>query len=193
VIADREGTLTSPEPHRRRIDIVTDPDFTAGIENIPLDELRERRLTCDDLDTELSYYRRLLHGRMDLLAFELRRRSGEEERSLIEALPEILAGSETVADREPSGVPRALPIETPDIPLEGRRTIDRVLGDDFLARLPSLEHSELERIQGLLTEAEAEISNQRKAVYEAYELIHAELTRRYREGLADVTELLESS
>jgi hypothetical protein len=185
--------LTSPEPHRRRIDTINDPDFIADIESVPLDVLRERRALCDELDTELSYYRRLLHGRMDLLAFELRRRTGEEERSLIEALPEILAGSESVADQGRSGMPRALPIETPDIPLEGRRTIDRVLGDDFLAHLPSLETDELERVQALLTEVEAEISNQRKDVYEAYELILAEVTRRYREGIADVTELLKSS
>lgn len=185
--------MTSPEPHRRRIDTINDPQFIADIENVPLDVLRERRTLCDDLDTELSYYRRLLHGRMDLLAFELRRRAGEETRSLIEALPEILAGTETMADQGRSGMPRAIPIETPDIPLEGRRTIDRVLGDDFLARLPSLDTEELERIQALLTEVEGEISDQRKDVYEAYELILGEVTRRYREGIADVTELLKSS
>lgn len=185
--------MTAHEPQRRRIDVVTDPDFTENIESVPLDVLRERRTLCDDLDTELSYYRRLLHGRMDLLAFELRRRSGQEERSLIEALPEILAGSESVTDVARPGLPRALPIETPDIPLEGRRTIDRVLSDDFLARLPSLETAELEEIQTLLTEVESEISNQRTGVYSAYELIHAELTRRYRDGLADVSELLHRS
>jgi len=52
---------------------------------------------CDDLEGELSYYRRLLHGRLDLLNFELRRRSGEETRSLIEALPEILADGDQPA------------------------------------------------------------------------------------------------
>lgn len=68
-----------------------------------------------------------------------------------------------------------------------------MLGDDFLARLPSLDSEELERIQALLTDVEAEISDQRKDVYEAYELILGEVTRRYREGIADVTELLKSS
>lgn len=70
--------------------------------------------------------------------------------------------------------------------------IDRALGDDFLARLPSTETEDLKRIQVLLTEVESEISDQRKAVYGAYEEIHAELTRRYRDGLVDVSELLKS-
>ena len=83
------------EQHRRRIDQVLDPAFTADLEELPLEDLRARRNTLDELDTEFSYYRRILHGRMDLLDFELRRRSGEETRSIIEALPEILSDGAT--------------------------------------------------------------------------------------------------
>jgi len=126
---------------------------------------------------------------MDLLAFEMRRRSGEETRTLIEALPEILAdaiGGPTPGDP----LARALTIEAPDIPITGRREIDRVLDDDFLARLPSLEDEEIERIQAMLAETESAISKQRRTVYDAYERLQSELSRRYREGLADVDELL---
>jgi hypothetical protein len=178
--------------HRRRIDQVRDEEFTADLRGLNLDELRSRRSLLDDLDTELSFYRRVLHGRMDLLSFEMRRRSGEETRSLIEALPEILAGDELTAPAR-HGLPRELPISAPDFVGEGKRVIDRVLGDDFLAHLPTIDDHELEEIQSLLTEAEAEISEQRRDVYEAYEVVTAELTRRYREGLADANELLKSS
>ncbi|HEX9855781.1 MAG TPA: hypothetical protein VGC47_10725 [Acidimicrobiia bacterium] len=144
---------------------------------------------CDSLDTELSFYRRLLHGRMDLLAFELRRRRGEETRSLIDALPEILADpDEDAAVRDIHA--KSLPIEPPDIPGEGRRIVDQVLGDDFLAHLPSMSDHELEVIQSSLTEVEVEISSQRRAVYDSQEKINEELTRRYRDGLASVDELL---
>ena len=68
-----------------------------------------------------------------------------------------------------------------------------VLADDFLAHLPSLEDGELEAIQAALTEVETEVSEQRRAVYEAYETIHAELTRRYRNGLADIDSLLRTT
>jgi len=176
------------EKHRRRIDIVTDPEFVANLASVPLDELRERRDLCDELDTELSYYRRLLHGRMDLLAFEQRRRAGEETRSIIEALPEILAGSDAGAPLR-TEVARPLPIDPPD-PGEGRRAIDRVLGDDFLAHLPTIDNSELDEIQRMLATTEEGISNQRRGVYDAMEKVLEEITRRYQEGLATVDELL---
>lgn len=180
------------EQHRRRIDIVNDPAFTADIQDISLEALRERRHMCDDLDTELSYYRRLLHGRMDLLSFEIRRRRGEETRELIDALPEILADNDASSHEPRQLVARSLPVEPPDLPAFGRREIDHVLGDDFLARLPTLDDAELEDIQASLTEVEAEISTQRRSVYDAHEKIHEELTRRYRDGLASVDELLSS-
>jgi hypothetical protein len=110
---------------------VSEASFTADLDNLALDELRERRRVCDDLNSELSYYRRLLHGRLDLLGFELRRRSGEETRSLIEALPEILADS---GEPHRESMPKNLPIELPDMG-ERRRAIDRALDDDFLAHL----------------------------------------------------------
>jgi hypothetical protein len=176
------------EPNRRRIDVVTDPVFVATLNTDTLQELRERRVLCDELDNELSYYRRLLHGRLDLLGFEKRRRSGAETRSLIEALPEILADSEGPT-RETAL--KSLPIDTPDFLGDGHRAIDRVLGDDFLAHLPTLDDAELDEIEASLTVAERDISEQRRAVYDALALILEELTRRYREGLADVDELLE--
>lgn len=177
-------------PHRRRIDQVLDPDFVAGIESIPHDELRSRRRICDDLDAELSYYRRLLHARMDLLAFELRRRRGEETRSLIDALPDILA------DDSPEGaphftLPKALPVEPPDIPMEGRRSIDRVLADDFLTHLPDITDDELGEIELMLTKAERNVSAQRHNVYEVLEILTGEIARRYRDGGASVAQLLE--
>ncbi len=178
-----------PTDHRRRIDRILDEHYLDDIRTVNLTELRERRNLCDEIDTELSYYRRLLHGRMDLLAFELRRRSGEETRTLLEALPEIIAG----AERSGGTTGRQTPISVPDIPDAGRRPVDRALEDDFLGRLPSIDDAELVDIQSKLTDAEREVSAQRRGVYEAFERIQAELTRRYGEGLADADELLRHS
>ena len=174
--------------HRRRIDQIRDPEFVSNVDELPLDELRERRRVCEDLAAELSYYRRLLHGRMDLLSSEMRRRSGEETRTLIEALPDILA--EGSGDPPHYLVPKTLPVEPPEIPVEGRRPIDRVLADDFLAHLPDIDDTELQSIQEMLAEAEERVSTQRRAVYEALETLTGEVARRYRDGLASVNELL---
>lgn len=127
---------------------------------------------------------------MDLLAFELRRRSGEETRSLIEALPDILSdGGGT--DSSHFTVPKTLPVDPPDVPMEGRRPVDRVLADDFLAHLPDIDEEELESIQLMLTETERDVSEQRRSVYEVLETLTGEVARRYREGIVSVTDFLE--
>lgn len=127
---------------------------------------------------------------MDLLSFELRRRSGEETRSLIEALPDIL--SDAAEDASPHFlVPKTLPVEPPDVPMDGRRPIDRVLADDFLAHLPDIDDAELQSIQVMLTDAEQRVSTQRRAVYETLEVLTNEVARRYRDGLVSVNQLLD--
>jgi hypothetical protein len=176
--------------HRRRIDQVLDPEFIADIENLANDELRIRRSTCDDLDAELSYYRRLLHARIDLLSFEQRRRRGEETRSLIDALPDILADNTNV-DAPHFSMPKTLPVEPPDVPMDGRRPIDRVLADDFLTHLPDIDDEELEEIQLMLTKTEASVSEQRLSVYEVLETLTDEVARRYRDGIVSVNQFLE--
>ncbi len=164
--------------NRRRIDIILSPDYLADLDEAPTEELRQRRNMAGEVETELSFYRRLLHGKMDLLAFELRRRSGLESRSLIEALPEILGAGERAGG--PFGrQPQTL---APDLPDVRRREIDRVLEDDFLARLPSMETEELRPIQERLNETEEDISGKRRQVQQVFDSLQAEIMRRYRDG-----------
>lgn len=137
----------------------------------------------------MSYYRRLLHGRIDLLAFEQRRRSGDETRSLVDALPDVLgdgprrgAGAHVTA-----GTDDPTP---PDIPVSGSREIDYLLGDDFLSHISDLTDTELSSMRGRLSEAEVEISHQRGIVHDALDALSGELTRRYRSGATSVDDLL---
>lgn len=175
---------------RRRIDQVMDPTFTDGLDDLPMAEIRSRRAMLDELDTELSYYRRILHGRLDLLDFELRRRRGEETRSVIEALPQILADGSSGKSSNP--LDRELSLDTPEFAGVGRREVDKALGDDFLSHLPRIEEGELVQIREGLAEAEADVSKKRRAVYDAYDIITEELTKRYRDGVADVADLLSA-
>ena len=152
------------------------------LEDLDLEELRRRRSMCHDLDLELSYYRRMLHGKMDLLAFEMRRRAGEEEATLLEALPRILAEGGSTS---PTGLAtRSTPVAIPDIPSPGRRLVDRALQDDFLARLPSMNDDEVGETHDFLAEVEADVSRQRARLHEVLDGIQEELTRRYRHGSA---------
>ncbi len=169
------------EQHRRRLDQILDPSFVEGLEDLPLDELRHRRAMANDVETELSFYRRMLHGRMDLLNFELSRRRGDETRSLIEALPEILAAGETTG----GNVGRVRGDFFPFLPDERRRPIDDVLEDDFLTRMAEFSDSELSEIQSTLADTEAEISTSRRQVQDVFDHLHAHITGRYREDLDD--------
>lgn len=180
------------ETHRRRIDVISDLEFLADVAQLDLPELRRRRKMCTDLDGELSYHRRLLHGRLDLLAFERRRRTGEEERSLAEALPEIL-GDHPPSERggDTAHVTAAgTRTDPPSVPVPGRRDLDFVLGDDFLSRLPGMSPTDLAEIEERLIEAEHTVSQQRATVHQAEAVLGEELRRRYRKGLASIDELL---
>ncbi len=162
---------------RRRIDTILDPSFLEGLADLSFEELRDRREMVDQVETELSYYRRLLHGRIDLLEFELRRRRGEESRTLIEALPEILAGS----DRPGGGKGRSMRGGfAPPLTFEvGRRQIDRVLEDGFLANLPATSDDELAAVREMLGEAERDISRQRTEVHTVHAALQGEISDRY--------------
>lgn len=170
------------EQKRRRIDRALSDDFCEGLEDLPLDEVRRRRDMAEEVERQLSYYRRLFHGRMDLLAFEMRRRRGEETRTLIEALPEILASG--IAGGGETGSYRHLTVEL-DLPeVTGRRDLDQILEGDALTRVTSMEDSELADIQLALTEAERTLSDQRRRLHEVIDRLQAEIIDRYKRGLA---------
>ena len=171
---------------QRRIDTVLEPEYLADLTEVDLDELRSRRDTAEDVESQISYYRRLLHGRMDLLNFELRRRSGEEERSLLDALPEILATGMVLG-----GEPNLRHIETmPPLPTTtGRRLIDRIMDDGILTQLPELTDEEVNEALERLSEVEGELSSQRKQLHVVIDALQNEIVARYRsqQGQAQVT------
>jgi hypothetical protein len=170
------------DQQRRRIDQALSEDFAEGIEEFSLDEVRRRRDMAEEVERELSYYRRLLHGRMDLLAFELRRRRGEETRSLIEALPEIIASG--LGSTSSMGDSRHLSVEL-DLPeVMGRRDLDHILEDDGLTRITSMDEGEIVDFQLGLAEAEKIVSEQRRKLHVVIDRLQAEIIDRYKRGLA---------
>lgn len=169
---------------RRRIDIVLEPEYLEALDQLDLDELRRRRDTAEDVESQISYYRRLLHGRMDLLNFELRRRGGEEERTLLEALPEILAGG-MVLGSEPS----LRHIETmPPLPSKtGRRLIDKIMDDGVLTQLPDLDEEEIRTALEDLRDVETTLSQQRRELHSVIDALQDEIVDRYRSDQDETT------
>ena len=155
--------------------------------NIDLDTLRGRRALADDVETELVVLPPTCCTdawtcwRSRCVAAAARKRAASSR-----PFPEILGAGESS-----SASSRRAPTNlAPDLPDERRRHIDRVLGDDFLARMPSIEDAEMNGIQALLAETERDVSEQRKVAQQGFDAMQAEIMRRYKDGLADDTDLL---
>ncbi len=172
--------------HRRRIDTVLEPDYLEGLADLDLNEVRRRRDTAEDVEAQISYYRRLLHGRMDLLDFEMRRRTGEEQRTILEALPEILANGMILGSE-----PNLKHIETmPPLPsMTGRRLIDKIMDDGVLASLPELTDDEIIEAIERLRDVETQLSGQRRRLHQVIDVLQDEMVSRYRtqQGEASVS------
>jgi hypothetical protein len=175
----------------RRIDRVLEPAFVDGLDALGLDELRRRRDEAELEEADASYLRRLLQGRLDIVRAELARRAEEgagdhDIAALIDRLPAILT------DHDPgsfNAVPRVLAPPRAD---QHRRRVERLVSDDTLANLHELEHDDLERAVDVLTSEETKVSAVRRRVQDVLDRLRTELTHRYRDGGADVSELLES-
>ena len=167
-------------------------DYLAGIGTLSMPVLRARRGDCQEVEVALSYMRRLVQGRMDIVLAELRRRASGEDpvelEQLIAELPHILS----VGVRAP-GNGRLPTIFAPNDVEIDQRLIDRlddISGPEWLSSLSGLEEAELRAAADALTLLEREVSDTRKALFERIDTIQEEIVRRYKSGEASVDSLL---
>ena len=191
--------MTDPTPHaidtgsppgergRRRVDRVLSAEFLAGLEQAPLDRLRAQRRIVEQEEADLSYVRRMLQGRMDIIRAELVRRSGGAASgdSIVEHLGRILAD----APRRDHGSGRFLTVE-PSRLGEHRRRGEQVITDIDVSDVEARSDEELQAAAAQLSEVEAEVSLERRKVQEVMDACTAEVGRRYRVGSANVADLL---
>jgi hypothetical protein len=173
----------------RRIDRVLSEGYLEGLTEMPLTEVRELRNEAEQEEADLSYLRRLLQGRVDIIRAELARRRGEfgESDSIIDQLPNILS-----EDRAPArGLGRHTVVEPSRVD-EHRRLVERLVADSDLSALAGRTADQLEATLERFGDHEREISEQRRKVQAVMDACAAEITRRYREGEADVSALLPS-
>jgi len=186
---DRSAEAAGVPVGNRRIDRVLSEDYLDGLSAMPLSDVRTLRNEAEQEEADLSYLRRLLQGRVDIIKAELARRRGElgESGSIIEQLPRILAD-----DRAPArGLGRHVVIEPSRVD-EHRRLVERLVADSDLSALAGRTADQLDETLVRFGEHERDISEQRRAVQAVMDACAAEITRRYREGEADVSALLPS-
>lgn len=170
----------------RRIDRVLDPGFLDGLAEASLEEVRRRREEAAQEESDLSYLRRLVQGRIDIVSAEIRRRAGSTEASLVDELPRILADAPRPGAR---GLGRHLNVE-PSRADAHRRHVEALVADVDLSDVGARTDEQLRRALETLEREERNVSTTRRSVQEIVDACSGEIARRYREGEADVSNLL---
>ncbi|HEX9505071.1 MAG TPA: hypothetical protein VGA62_03590 [Acidimicrobiia bacterium] len=155
---------------------VLDPAYVADLDTRSFDDLRTMHSECIELETEVSYVRRLTQARIDILRAEIGRRSdGGSLEDLIQALPQILA------DTSPRGTPATsrLPLQmAPEQESEWAPELARF--DGVLANLPTLTEIELQESITGLQSLEREVSDQRRELHGVIDQIDLRLAAQRR-------------
>jgi hypothetical protein len=171
---------------RRRIDRVLDPDYIEGLDRLGLAEVRSRRDDAAQEETDLSYLRRLLHGRIDIVRAEQKRRHEGGSASVVDQLATILADN---AVGPAMGMGRYQTLE-PSRAEAHRRHVEALVSDADLSDVAALPDERLELALQTYVKEESSVSQRRRQVQVVMDLLNAEIAKRYREGRASVDELL---
>lgn len=172
---------------RRRIDRVLAPDYVADLGELDLAEVRGRRDEAAQEETDLSYLRRLLHARIDIVKAEQKRRREGGSSSVVERLVEIL--SDNVVGPAPSGSGRHQSLE-PSRAEAHRRHVEALVSDADLSDVGSLPDERLDLALRTYSAEEESVSQRRREVQKVVDALNDEIGARYRAGSASVDTLL---
>ncbi len=168
------------------VDELLDPAFLGSAVRRSMTEVRQLRRKAEQEEVNLSYTRRVLQGRLDIVRRELQRRSEHDGRSLVDLLPEILAEK----GRGPAhGLGRHQTVQ-PHSPEDYESWVNAITKGVDMSAIGELSDAELETAARALSEAEKGLSERRRGVQQVMDALAAELGRRYRDGEADVAALL---
>jgi hypothetical protein len=192
------GPLASPPAPGLGARDVTAPDTVApdltALDLVALDlvALRALRRDAQQEEADLSYLRRMLHGRIDILQAELRRRGGLDARvasgPVVDRLSEILADGPSRVRQSARHVTLGTPLTEPV-----RRLVEEMLSEVELSDLRARTDPELHAAMGRLLRYEQDVSRRRHGLQRTVDGASAEIARRYRDGEAHVDDLLAES
>jgi len=163
-------------------------DLLDNLADLPIEEVRARRSACQQVETQLSYVRRLAQGRLDIVASEItaRRDGTQGARTLVQQLTDALADRVTAPGY--GHLPMVLaPGEIDPALLAG---LDGAAPPGRVSSPSSMDDYELRQVADALADFEREISDRRRAMFDRIDALQAEIVRRYRSGEATVDSLL---
>ena len=146
---------------------------------------------CQAVETELSYVRRLVQARLDIVGAERSRRdegaAPAAVADLVESLPGVLSRSHprprhrsTASTHGARGVASAV----------WRPSSTTVVAGHDIQSLPGVGDADLDTLHAALSTFEQKVSGLRHDLFERIDALQAEITRRYRTGEATVESLL---
>lgn len=164
---------------------------SGDLAELDIDDVRSRRAVADALEEAISYVRRIIQVRLDILGTELaHRRSGEPRadlRDLVARLPEVLSEHSTITG--PVQALRQIRAPQIDHALEG--AVDEIVTTNQLADVDQIDDDSLAELVDRMERLEAEVSATRHELHVRLDALQAEIIRRYRTGEATVDSLLE--
>lgn len=169
---------------KRRLDRILTDGYTADLGEHTTQQIRIMRTECAEEETILSYERRLLHGRLAILRAELQRRETGASGSILEMLPSILSDEMGASRGVFPGADPNLDFQHPN------RRVSKLLSDDTLANLPTLDADEVHSAIEDLEAAEREVSGLRNDLFVVLDQLNKEIARRYQTGEADPSDVL---
>ena len=167
-----------------------DPNYLDGVAGLSVDDIRRMRAECQEAEASLSFLRRLIQGRMDIVHAYINRPAGSDApdlSSVVDNLAGILAGPGRAGGRGHNPV-----LHSPDTEeMAGLTTeLDDILGADDIAQLTVLDDAQLAELAGRLGELENRVSSERRGLHERIDTLQAELVERHKSGRASVDGLL---
>ncbi|HEY6797004.1 MAG TPA: aerial mycelium formation protein [Kineosporiaceae bacterium] len=171
---------------RRRVDRVLAPDYLVGLSEMGLDEIRRRRAEAEQEEVDLSYARRLLQGRLDILRAEREGRAAgtggsrapRTDAEIVEALARILADG----PRTDHGMGRYLGKVEPTRVGEHRREAERAAADVASSDPGGMSDLALAEAVDHLRDLERRVSRTRRSVQVVVDTLTEEIARRYATG-----------
>lgn len=177
-----------------QVERVTAANYLDDLSDCDLVEVRRLRDECQGVESDLSYVRRLVQGRIDIVESEVKRRrngTGERDlRELIASLPGILSDADGSGRNAAGRLVQPVSPGDHDGVLAASTELDHIASAIQLSSLSDQDDDEIGRLLDQLCAFERRISDQRRAVHTRLDLLQVEMTRRYQSGEANVDSLL---
>jgi hypothetical protein len=160
-------------------------DFSIDhIATLSAGELRQAIAEASRDEDALSFFRRIVQGRADIVTSEVRRRQAGEPAGdvgdLIQQLPTILGDHQP-----PAGAGRGRPVSPVDpgeLDSELEERLSALVSPDQLSHLPSVPGEDLQAMIEGLSELEREVSDRRRHLHQVIDAARGEIGRRYQAG-----------